>query len=500
MTVTVSSSEAVSRAAPSARRLAGNTLWNLVGFTAPMLIGLFAIPYLIDGMGKERFGLLSIIWMGVGYFSLFDMGFGRALTKLVAEHLGSGRDTSMGSTIWTALWVMLVLGCFGTALVMLLSRPLMTTLLNVPALLQQEGLDSFRILAVSLPVIVATSALIGILEAHQRFAMITAVRVPLGVATFLGPVLSLQFSDSLVGATMMLVMARVIAFVFYFLAAARVCTELKRPEKLSWLHVGPLVRFGGWLTVSTVVGPIMLYSDRFLVGSLLTMTAVAYYTTPYEVLSRAQVLPQSLFGVLFPAFAAAFAGNTQRLQMLYDRSSQVLMLVMMPLMALTFLFTPELLQLWLGADFSTAATSATRWLALGWLHVMIARTNSTVLQATGRPDLLAKAHLCQVLPFLGVLWWTTTNYGIAGAAFAWCLRGVVDALALATLVGVAVPSLSQRARARLWALPPIWAIFAGLGLLQGITIKLIAALVIAAISAWLLVKPLRSLISARIPS
>lgn len=500
MTASVAKPDTVPHAVPSAKVLASNTAWNLFGFAAPMLIGLFAIPYLIDGLGKDRFGLLSIIWMGVGYFSLFDMGFGRALTKLVAERLGSGRDADLGSVIWTALWVMLGLGLLGAMLVMALSEPLMTNLLNVPSAIQDEGLGSFRLLATCLPIIVATSALIGILEAHQRFALITAVRIPLGVATFLGPVVSLQFSDSLVGATALLVAARVVAFILYFMAAAHVCLALKSPEKPSWLHIGPLVRFGGWLTVSTVVGPIMLYSDRFLIGSLLTMTAVAYYTTPYEVLSRAQVLPQSLFGVLFPAFAAAFAGNPQRLRMLYDRASEVLLLVMLPMMALTFLFAPELLHLWLGAEFSKEATPVARWLALGWLHVMIARTNSTVLQATGRPDLLAKAHLAEVLPFLGVLWWTTTHYGIAGAALAWCLRGVVDALALAMLVGVAVPSLAQRAWTGLWALPFMWATFGGLSLLEGLAAKLLVAGVMAAISAWLLVKPLRSLISARVPS
>ena len=57
----------------------------------PVLIALAAIPLLIKGMGEERFGLLSIIWMGVGYFSLFDLGLGRALTKLIAERLGLSR-------------------------------------------------------------------------------------------------------------------------------------------------------------------------------------------------------------------------------------------------------------------------------------------------------------------------------------------------------------------------------------------------------------------------
>ena len=33
------------------------------------------------------FGVLSLVWMFIGYFSLFDLGLGRATTKLVAEKI-----------------------------------------------------------------------------------------------------------------------------------------------------------------------------------------------------------------------------------------------------------------------------------------------------------------------------------------------------------------------------------------------------------------------------
>jgi O-antigen/teichoic acid export membrane protein len=69
----------------SGRLLARDVIWNFGGMAVPMLVGIFVIPLLIEGYGKERFGLLAIIWMGVGYFSLFDMGFGRALTKLLSD-------------------------------------------------------------------------------------------------------------------------------------------------------------------------------------------------------------------------------------------------------------------------------------------------------------------------------------------------------------------------------------------------------------------------------
>ncbi|MCG8060811.1 MAG: flippase, partial [Candidatus Thiodiazotropha endolucinida] len=69
-------------------RLAKNVVWNLLSIIVPFLVAIITIPILIDGIGKDRFGLLAISWMFVGYFSLFDFGLGRALTVLVAKCLG----------------------------------------------------------------------------------------------------------------------------------------------------------------------------------------------------------------------------------------------------------------------------------------------------------------------------------------------------------------------------------------------------------------------------
>lgn len=72
-------------------KLVSSSLWNLAGSLLPLGAGLVAIPLLIGQLGLERFGLLSLAWLLVGYFSLFDFGLGRSLTRLVAEKLGSGR-------------------------------------------------------------------------------------------------------------------------------------------------------------------------------------------------------------------------------------------------------------------------------------------------------------------------------------------------------------------------------------------------------------------------
>ena len=65
-------------------------------------MALFTIPFLIKGLGEEKFGILSLAWVVIGYFSLFDFGIGRTLTKIVAEKIGLEEIDEIPGLFWTA--------------------------------------------------------------------------------------------------------------------------------------------------------------------------------------------------------------------------------------------------------------------------------------------------------------------------------------------------------------------------------------------------------------
>lgn len=173
--------------------LARNTLWNLVGGGAPLAVAVLCIPILIRELGQERFGVLTLAWALIGYASLFDLGLGRALTQLVARKLGAGEVAEVPKLVWTSLLLMLLLGVVGAVVVVLISPWLVHRALNVPDALEPETLQSFYLLGLSVPLVISTAGLRGLLEAHQRFGMINVLRVPMGVFTFAGPLLALPF-------------------------------------------------------------------------------------------------------------------------------------------------------------------------------------------------------------------------------------------------------------------------------------------------------------------
>ena len=425
------------------RLLAGNALWNLIGLAAPLLAAIVAVPDLVAVMGTDRFGLLGIIWVVIGYFSLFDMGLGRALTKLMAERIDRAPDRETIQLVWTALAALSALGVLTAVFVFWVAHPLVGRVLNVPQSLISEGANSIRVLAIGIPFVVISSALIGLLEAYQQFRLIALVRVPLGIWTFVGPMITVQFSSSLVLATAVLVLGRIAFTLGYFLLARRVVVTLRTPTtpRLKWLSA--LVSFGGWLSVSNIVGPIMVYCDRIFIAAMISTAAVAYYITPYEMVTRLAILPQAVIGVLFPAIALAVSADRARLAYIVRAAAGVIGFGMAPIAAAIFLFAPEALEVWLGVEFSSLGTPIARLLAFGLLVNAVARLPVVLLQASGRPDKVAKLHLAELIPYLAILWYLIDRFGISGAAMAWLIRVSVDAIGLILMGWNYFPSLRR---------------------------------------------------------
>jgi O-antigen/teichoic acid export membrane protein len=171
----------------SGRLLARNTIWNLLGQMLPMAVAVVAIPPLVRALGVARFGVLSLAWIVVGYFSLFELGIGRALTKLVADKLGANEEHSIPPLAWTSLLLMFLLGALGGLVAFTISPWLVHRALKVPLELQAETLRGFYLLALSIPIVITTSGLRSILEAQQRFRILNLIRIPLSIFSVAGP-------------------------------------------------------------------------------------------------------------------------------------------------------------------------------------------------------------------------------------------------------------------------------------------------------------------------
>jgi O-antigen/teichoic acid export membrane protein len=424
-----------------------STLWNLVGLVSPLLVAFFSIPLLIKGLGTDRFGVLSIAWIVISYFSLFDLGLGRAMTKLVADKLGSGEEEEIPPLVWTSLILMLILGVVGALVVSLISPWLVEDMLKIPEAIRAETLAAFYLSAASLPVVISTTGLRGLLEAKQRFDLANALRIPMGVFTFVGPLMVLPFSQSLLWTMVVLLVGRVAAWLAHFWLCLQVMPALLKGVQVNPELLGPLMKFGGWMTVTNIVGPLMAYSDRFLIGALVSMSSVAYYVTPYEAVSKLWIIPGAMGSVLFPAFATSFVHDRHRTGLLLWRGFKYLFFALFPITLVLIIFSYDGLNIWVGAEFAAKSSLVMQLLAVGMFFNSLASIPFSFIQGAGYPDLTAKIHLIEFPFYLVAVFLMIKDYGIEGAAIISTVRVGLDLLLMVAITYRLLPSIGSTFKA-----------------------------------------------------
>lgn len=191
------------------------------------------------------------------------------------------------------------------------------------------------------------------------------------------------------------------------------------------------------MTVSNIVSPVMVQMDRFFIGALMSVSAVAYYATPYEMITKLLIVPAAIAGVCFPAVANMLGRQAHaEAAILYRRSCKYVFFILLPIVLFFEIFATEILKLWLGSKFSQESALVLQILAVGVLVNGIAQIPFAFLQGFGRSDVTAKLHLAEVVVYLPLLLFSIKTFGIAGAAVAWTLRVSLDALALHKMVSV----------------------------------------------------------------
>jgi O-antigen/teichoic acid export membrane protein len=316
---------------------------------------------------------------------------------------------------------------------------------RVPKELQSEVVNTVALVALSIPAVVFTAALRGVLEGFQEFRILNLIRIPAGIAMFLAPCLTAAFSPRLDLAVVALALTRIVFLVVHAKACWKLCPLNVRAFNRQWLR--PLLTFGGWATVSNTVGPVIVYLDRFVIAALMPPAAVGYYSAPFEVVSRLLILPMALCGAMFPALARIGSQDHEARRQLQRKGLWTILIVVVPIAVGGMISAEFLLRIWLGESFSREGALPMQILLVGFAFNAVSQLPFAILHSLGRTRETALLHLAEFPVYVVVLVWLVQEFGLAGAATAWTLRALFDILALSVILKCVSRQSSNRSSA-----------------------------------------------------
>lgn len=392
----------------------------------PVIVTVVTLPFLLDAIGVERYGVLALCWLILIYVGQADWGLGRATTHWVAR-LAIKDPRAVGDIVLSSLLTAVFVGTIMAILAALASWLFFARFLDVDPDIRIEALEAVWLIGAGALATSLGQVTYGALAGRNRFG---AASLSMLTSNASAPILTLAAAYwvglDLVTLMLATLIGRIAGVV---LAAATVWySELKgQAAKYRTRDARKLLKFGFWIMTASFTAPVLITIDRIVIGSKLGAAAVAAYTIPYQVLSRLQLVPQSLLNVLFPRFSVA---DHERARQAAFWHSIIISALFLPIViGLTFVLEP-LLTLWLGDQLDPRSISVGLALLCAFLFTSIGQTVVVFLQSQNDGKFVSALQLGEIVPYFLLLGYAATQAGLFGVAVIFLARRIVESVIL----------------------------------------------------------------------
>jgi O-antigen/teichoic acid export membrane protein len=408
-----------------------NTLYNLAGAIIPLAVALISVPFYIKLVGIERYGALAISWLILGYFGLFDMGLGRATAQRIAKLKDDGLQ-QCSDVFWTALIISILFGMIGAVLLYFAGEYYVTHYFVSSGEIKTEILNALPILALIVPIVTMASVATGALQGREHF-------IDYNIGTTLGSVLfqllplfcAFWFGPDLAGLMIAAGIARLLGLIYI---QQRIWAKMLSGMKVRFdrSSAAALFGFGGWMTLTGIISPLLFIVDRLAISATLGAAAVAIYSVPYQISSRLAIIPTALSNAVFPKISYHDRAEGDRM---WNVLIRVLLAGMTPLIVGLIFNMQWFLQLWVGREIADQAYLVGQILMICAWSLAMAMVPLTILHGRAQPKQSLLVYIVEIPLYLLALWFGMQQFGLIGAALAYAFRCVLDAILLSMIAG-----------------------------------------------------------------
>jgi O-antigen/teichoic acid export membrane protein len=411
-----------------------NALSNLLGAVIPALVALATVPLVVRGLGDASYGVYSLVTAIVGYFAVIDINVTAGSVKYIAEFNANKDSDRISETVFFGLSVYALLGLIGGLGLFFGAHFFVTSVFSVPAGLAGEAVATLQLAALGFFIGQLQSYLQSVPQALLRFDIASRIEVLFGTAVPLLTVAVLMLGYGLYEVILLRVVASLVNCALLWRCIRRLLPEL------AWRKPGAAIRrellgFSAYSFLSRFASLSYAYADKLIIGALVGVTGLAYFTVASTLANRILGLTYRLSGVFFPAASALAArGELERLRTLYLKASRYVVFLNASVLVLVAVFSYQILYYWMDPRFARAGQVVLAVMALSQFIDSLTSLPSLVNDGMGHPRYsgmfaLARAGFGLVVVYLGVDGW-----GIAGAAWGHLIASVL--LTCAFLVAV----------------------------------------------------------------
>jgi O-antigen/teichoic acid export membrane protein len=368
------------------KKIIRNTIYNSIGRIWLMLVTLLLTPYILHKLGVQVFAVWSLVFVVANYLGLLDFGIRTSFAKYIAEYHTKKDPDSINAVINCGIIFYLAISIFITGLALAL-RGSIISLLQIPPSIHAESM--FAILGMVLIFCMNNTFSIfeAVLVGLQRMDVQNKIIIVASVFNIGGTFFFLEKGFGIKGLVINYGIVSLIIVVVNIYFSYRLLPHIR----IGIFRVNRnifkiLFSFGIKMQVCNFAAMIYFQADKIILSHFLGLNFVTFYELGQKAANAIRTFPILLLSALVPAVSELDTSNDkEKLRELYERGSKYIALLVFPLIFLSIIIAPDLINIWVGDKFSLAILSF-QILIIGYGINVLTGMGTSIVRGIGKPE------------------------------------------------------------------------------------------------------------------
>lgn len=425
-------------------RVFRNIASNWVAIGVNLVLSFFLAPFVVNSLGANLYGIWAVAMQFTGYLYLMDFGVRDSLIRYTAKYRTTGNDLALGRILSVALliYVPVFLCAMLVTAGVAYAFPYVADIGDADA---AAARTTVFLVGASISSTFLFNIYSGLLQGLQRFDVANALGIFIGVLRAGLVVWVLSSGYGIVGLAWMQLGVTVLGGVLTFFMAQRLMTAVGlslRPRRVSGRKLRALLRlvsgYSIYVFINNIGQKLIFASDAIVISIFMPIAAVTYYAIAGNLIEYLRTLVAATAQVFNPLASEYAARHDQAgLRMLLLRSTRLMLIVGLPVIAAYVMLGEVFIGLWMGPEYALEAGVVLVILALTQILSCPHNSVASILYGIGKHRTLAFMRVGEAVANVILSVALVGPLGIKGVALGTAIPHVV-------VIGVLLPLYACR--------------------------------------------------------
>jgi len=320
------------------------------------MIAIVITPIILSLVGKAEYGLYSLVYSMMAYFSVLDFGFGNAMIRYISKCKAENNDDKNVNSLFLILYsciaiITLILGVIAYFnLDILFGETLTKTELNKAGIMM---IICILGTAISFPLSIFNSYVL----ANEKFVFLKVVNLLriLFYPIVIIPLLLLGFkSITMITVYTLLNLFSHISYGIYAIKKLKMKLTLKI-KNIDFSIFKEIISYSFFIFLNIIVDTVFNNTDQVILGAVSGTVAVSIYSVANQIKTANSSFSTAISGLFLPKITKLVTLNKkEEINKIFITVSKIQLYIMLLILSGFFIFGKLFITLWVGNDYIDA--------------------------------------------------------------------------------------------------------------------------------------------------